>query len=702
MSEISSDVFEKCREINSLLNNGNEKDARNELIKMLDFLQEKDIPYNSLVNHLIREVGLFPYFDEKQADWMDSLACEMFRADVGFEKSVILHREQSLVLKRLLAGESVAVSAPTSFGKSFIIDAYIKLKQPQNVVILVPTIALMDETRRRLYKSFSRDYEIITQSDSDIGEKNIFIFPPERALTFKNVIQDIDIFIIDEFYKASVQFDPDRAPSLIKCLLQFSNKANQRYFLAPNISCLEDNPFTQGMSFYYTDFNTVYLNSKNYYPQIKVAPDQKAKFLFDILKENPGKTLVYAGTFTEIGKLKDSYLSSGINRNSSELLDSFSKWLSDNYQPIWYLSDLAKRGIGMHNGRLHRSLAQIQIKLFEERTNGLNDLISTSSIIEGVNTEAKNVIIWKNKIGSRNLNFFTYKNIMGRSGRMFKHFVGNVFLLDKTPEEESVQLSLKLPQDSIFDPALLDSSKFSAEEIEDATLIQREIESEIGQESFSSVKDDFYFSDVKKKSVKYIITDLKDKPTKWNGLGYLNSDNPSEWDFCLKNILYLMHSIGDRDAVEKVAAFIEILPWNWTKTIPEILDMLSEYDFSIDNFFELEKKVTYNFVQFFTLFNHLQKSILDSGVDISPFIAKMKTVFLPPVVLQMEEFGLPRMISRKIHNAGLINFEDKELTSKKVIEQFISIGKERICQIDTLDSFDKYVVDFFYDGIAIK
>ena len=699
MSEIRSDVFEKCREINSLLNSGNEKDARNELIKMLDFLQENDIPYNSLVNHLIREVGLFPYFDEKQADWMDSLACEMFRTDVGFEKSVILHREQSLVLKKLLAGENVAVSAPTSFGKSFIIDAYINLKQPKNVVILVPTIALMDETRRRLYKSFSRDYEIITQSDSIVGEKNIFVFPPERALTFSEIIQDIDIFIIDEFYKASVQFDPDRAPSLIKCLLQFSNKAKQRYFLAPNISALEDNPFTNGMTFVQTDYNTVCLNVKNYFPQITAAPEKKASVLFDILNKNPGKTLVYAGTFTEIAKLKDSYLSSGISRNTNDLLDSFSAWLSKNYQAVWYLADLAKRGIGMHTGRLHRSLAQIQVKLFEEK-DGLNDLISTSSIIEGVNTEAKNVVIWKNKNGNRNLNFFTYKNIMGRSGRMFRHFVGNVFLLDKRPKEEDVQLSLKLPQDSIFDPALLDPSKFSAEEIEGATSTQREIESEIGRESFSSVKDDFYFSDVKKKSVKYIITDLKDKPNKWNGLGYLNSNDPSEWDFCLKNILYLMRTIGDRDAVEKVAAFIEILPWNWTKTIPEILDMLSEYDFSIDNFFELEKKVTYNFVQFFTLFNHLQKSILDSGVDISPFIVKMKTAFLPPVVLQMEEFGLPRMISRKIHNAGLINFEDKELTSKKVIEQFISIGKERICQIDTLDSFDKYVVDFFYDGIA--
>lgn len=697
MSEIRSDVFEKCREINSLLNSGNEKDARNELIKMLDFLQENDIPYNSLVNHLIREVGLFPYFDEKQADWLDTLACEMFRADVGFGKSVILHREQSSVLKRLLAGESVAVSAPTSFGKSFIIDAYIKLKQPQNVVILVPTIALMDETRRRLYKSFSRDYEIITQSDSDIGEKNIFVFPPERALTFKDLIQDIDIFIIDEFYKASVQFDPDRAPSLIKCLLQFSNKAKQRYFLAPNISTLGENPFTSGVNFIQTDYNTVCLNVQDYFPRIVAAPDKKAKVLFDLLNENSGKTLVYAGTYAEIEKLKDSYLSNGIVRQESALLDSFSQWLSKNYQPIWYLVDLVKKGIGMHNGRLHRSLAQIQVKLFEERE-GIHDLISTSSIIEGVNTEAKNVIIWKNKIGQRNLNFFTYKNIMGRSGRMFKHFVGNVFILDKTPKEENVQLSLELPQDSIFDPVLLDPSKFSTEEIQDVSSIQQEIEHEIGEESFSSIKEDFYSSDIKQKSVKYIINDLKENSQKWKGLNYLNSSNPNDWDYCLKSILRLMSYVGD--PYEKVVAFIKILPLNWHKTIPEILELLSEYDFSISDFFKLEKKVTYNFVQFFTLFNHLQKSILSFGVDISPFIVKMKTAFLPPVVLQMEEFGLPRMISRKIHNAGLINFEDKELTSKKVIEQFISIGKERICQIDTLDSFDKYVVDFFYDGIS--
>lgn len=62
--------------------------------------------------------------------------------------------------------------------------------------------------------------------------------------------------------------------------------------------------------------------------------------------------------------------------------------------------------------------SQIQIKLFEDE-DGLNNIVSTSSIIEGINTSAQNVILWKNKDGNPKLNSFKYKNVIGRSGRMF-------------------------------------------------------------------------------------------------------------------------------------------------------------------------------------------------------------------------------------------------------------------------------------------
>ena len=90
-----------------------------------------------------------------------------------------------------------------------------------------------------------------------------------------------------------------------------------------------------------------------------------------------------------------------------KLLNSFADWLSKNYEENWDLVNLVRRGVGVHNGSLHRSLSQIQIKLFEEQE-GLNRIVSTSSIIEGVNTSAENVILWRNKSGRTNIDNFTY------------------------------------------------------------------------------------------------------------------------------------------------------------------------------------------------------------------------------------------------------------------------------------------------------
>ncbi len=95
------------------------------------------------------------------------------------------------------------------------------------------------------------------------------------------------------------------------------------------------------------------------------------------------------------------------------------------------LPQLILKGIGIHNGRLHRSITQYQVILFDDEKSGLDSIISTSSLIEGVNTSAKNVIIWsiKSGQGNNNLTPLSYKNIKGRAGRMFKHFIGNVYEL---------------------------------------------------------------------------------------------------------------------------------------------------------------------------------------------------------------------------------------------------------------------------------
>jgi hypothetical protein len=316
-------------------------------------------------------------------------------------------------------------------------------------MIIVPTIALTDETRRRLFKKFSSEYKIITTTDVEISEKNIFIFPQERAISYLDVVDEFDILIVDEFYKASSKFDRERSPSLVKAMIKIGAKSKQKYFLAPNISLLEENPFTEGMEFIHLDFNTVYLEKHELYKEINKDPKIKRDTLVDILKAKDTKTLIYAGNYTNIDVVSSITLLD-FPEKESVLLNQFSGWLAKNYHYNWTLTNLVRRGTGIHNGRLHRSLSQIQVKLFEEK-DGLNNIISTSSIIEGVNTSAENVIIWMNKNGSSSLNDFTYRNIIGRGGRMFKHFIGKIYILDKPPLNTQTTLTIDFPEEILGD-----------------------------------------------------------------------------------------------------------------------------------------------------------------------------------------------------------------------------------------------------------
>lgn len=110
-------VFKHCQAISDLLNQGSEDLARDELIKLLDYMSRHEQPYNPLINALIREVGLYPYMEEGSSSWTDAFACNLFKVDVGLAEEKALHREQYKLLKALLDNKNIAVSAPTSFGK---------------------------------------------------------------------------------------------------------------------------------------------------------------------------------------------------------------------------------------------------------------------------------------------------------------------------------------------------------------------------------------------------------------------------------------------------------------------------------------------------------------------------------------------------------------------------------------------------------
>lgn len=695
------DIFESSAMINDLLNESEYDKARNQLIVLLDHYAKKDIEYTPLINHLIRETGLFPYLDVETSSWQDRFVYDAFRVDIGSKETVTLHSEQSNLLRRLLDGENLAVSAPTSFGKSFVIDAFIAIKKPKNVAIIVPTIALTDETRRRLFRKFAKEYKIITTSDVSLADKNIFIFPQERAINYINAIVELDLLIIDEFYKASPKFEKERSPALLKAILKLGQKAKQKYFLAPNISKLNDNPFTKGVEFVHLNFNTVVLEKFNLYDKIDGDEKKKSAQLLKILNEKKTKSLIYAGTYSEIKKITNLLIES-FPLESFKLLNNFSKWLELNYSANWTLTSLIKRGTGVHNGRLHRSLSQIQVRLFEEEE-GLSNLVSTSSIIEGVNTSAENVIIWRNRIGGSKLNDFTYKNIIGRGGRMFKHFIGKIYILDEPPIDENTQLNLSFPDELVGDVDEVEyKNELSQEQVKQIVEYKSAMSRLLGKETFARLQKENSFHNADSGLIRTIAEDMIDNKASWNGFSYLNSQNTQSWDRFLFKVINLKPNGWDvryRDFVQ----FIKTLSKNWTTSIPIMLRELYQSNIDVELFFQLERNATFKFAALMHDVNILHKNIVAQDVDISPFVSRLSHAFLPSVVYQLEEYGLPRMISRKLYESGVVDLTKSDLTLHLAIEQLNKIGISKVkSECKSLDDFDKYILDYFFEGITLE
>jgi len=176
----------------------------------------------------------------------------------------------------------------------------------------------------------------------------------------------------------------------------------------------------------------------------------------------------------------------------------------------------------------------------------------------------------------------------------------------------------------------------------------------------------------------------------------------------LRKIIYLTPGEwGDRAYSiqhNKFVSFVQCIANNWVRSIPELLYELDEGDINIEQFFKLERIVSFKLSALLNDVNVFQKEILTNiHTDISSFIYKVSHAFLPKLVYELEEYGLPRMVSKKIQNAGLINLEDSGTPIHNAISQFNQIGVENIKQrISNLHPFELYILDYFYDGIKTE
>ncbi|ECL3067546.1 helicase, partial [Campylobacter jejuni] len=112
-------------------------------------------------------------------------------------------------------------------------------------------------------------------------------------------------------------------------------------------------------------------------------------------------------------------------------------------------------------------------------------------------------------------------------------------------------------------------------------------------------------------------------------------------EFHCRNI----NDINNVELVKKISR-------NWIKPLPELI---KDMQIDLDDFFKFENHVAFKVASLFSDINILQKILYpEKWIDISSFVTKLSNAFLPSVVYTLEEFGLPRIISKKLHECKFI------------------------------------------------
>ena len=424
---IKNREFEILQAIASYVNNPDTEDLGRDLVLRALEQRHKFGELSEILDGLTREVGLFPYLSPAELNFRDAIAFEFHKPN--YESDFVFHRIQAEVYRRLMEGKSVILSAPTSFGKSRIIDAVIASGNFNNLAIIVPTIALIDETRRRL-SSFSNEFKVVSQLSQRPAERNLFVLTAERLNAYEGLPQ-IDFFVIDEFYKIGALSvgDSDRTVALNQAFYRLSKGGGQFYLLGPSIRAIPEDIKTKFSCYFIpTKFTTVASDVIDVFQW-----DDKLTKLVEICATLHEPTLIFCRSPKRVNEVANALLSAGIRLESSEMKGA-AEWIGDNFHEDWVYSHAIAHGIGLHHGKLPRSLGQLSVHSFNEGK--LQFLICTSTLIEGVNTCAKNVIVFDHVINNRHFDFFTFNNIKGRAGRMFEHFVGRIFLFHPSPQEE--------------------------------------------------------------------------------------------------------------------------------------------------------------------------------------------------------------------------------------------------------------------------
>ncbi|MEE4790540.1 DEAD/DEAH box helicase [Pseudomonas alliivorans] len=378
----------------------------------------------------------------------------------------------------LIAGHNTAISAPTSAGKSFIIQKYIVemlLQKPSVAFYIVPTKALINQASSELKIALGESAHIYTtyRELEKFDKSVVFVLTPERCI---KTLQDEmskppKIVFFDEIHNLE---DASRGIVFENALYRMVTKwrNTQFMFAGPFIHNVAD-PIKKVAKIKLVEAATIsspvfqIKASITFKPREKIASyrlfSQTGKVIggelklkrsiYSKAKNNHGEAIAafmdnidkndscivfspskssaekWANKIAPIVGMSNASITEGASQDIKDLLE----YLADEIHPDYCLIKTLRLGVGFH----HAGLPDIARMEIEElyTNNHIKNLVCTSTLIQGVNLPADKLIVINPKVGATALTQFEFMNLIGRAGRASTNLYGEVYCLDIIDEE---------------------------------------------------------------------------------------------------------------------------------------------------------------------------------------------------------------------------------------------------------------------------
>lgn len=370
------------------------------------------------------------------------------------EKNIYLSHGQKKLIKFSNETENnLVLIAPTSYGKSEIIIDKVFKNIKKTICIIVPSKALLAQTKRRLleHRLANKISRIVTHPEMYKGTEKRFVavLTQERLLRLlqKNSNLKFDLVLIDEAHNLMKKDNRATLLSQVLLILYKRNEKTLLNFFSPFIADPEN------LKIPYANYDIEYernlesIKIENYFVCNLFDQDSRMymydqffnKFLkisdifflneIDILNfYSAKKNIVYLNKPKHI---EDFALELSNIKNETKLINEVKKNISDFLHPEYNLLRCIEKGVVYHHG----SMPEI-VRLYVEETfssnKNLQFIVTSSTLLEGVNIPAEKIFLLTTKIGRAGFSKSEFKNLTGRICRfreLFGKETGNLRML---------------------------------------------------------------------------------------------------------------------------------------------------------------------------------------------------------------------------------------------------------------------------------